>query len=37
MTQALRNGEMDEIDKKVVILKEDDKRLREKMREVVRE
>ncbi len=35
--QALCNGEMDEIDEKVVVLKEDGKRLREKVREAVRE
>ncbi len=33
----LRNGEIDEIDEKVVVLKEDGKRLREKMREAIRE
>ncbi len=33
----MRNGEIDEIDEKVVILKEDGKRLREKVREAVRE
>ncbi len=34
--QALPNGEIDEIDKKVVVLKEDGKRLREKVRDAVR-
>ncbi len=37
MIQVLRNGEMDKIDKKLVVLKEDGKRLREKVREAVRE
>ncbi len=36
MIQALCNGKMVEIDEKVVVLKEDGKGLREKMREVVR-
>ncbi len=36
MIQGLRNGEMNEIDEKVVILKEDGKGLREKIREVER-
>ncbi len=33
----MRNGKIDEIDEKVVVLKEDDKGLREKVREAVRE
>ncbi len=37
MIQALRNGEIDKIDEKMVVLKEDIKGLREKVREVVRE
>ncbi len=37
MIQTLRNGEIDEIDEKVMILKEDGKGLREKVREAVRE
>ncbi len=36
MIQALRNVEIDEIDEKVVVLKEDSKGLREKVREAVR-
>ncbi len=37
MLQALRNGEMDEIDEKVVVLKKDGKGLKEKVRETVKE
>ncbi len=33
----MRNGEMDEIDKKMVVLKEDGKELREKVREAMKE
>ncbi len=37
MIQALCNGKMDEIDEKVVVLKEDGKGLKEKVRETERE
>ncbi len=37
MIQALRNGEMNKIDEKVVVFKEDGKGWREQIREVVRE
>ncbi len=37
MIQALRNSEMNEIDDKLVVLKEDGKGLRKKVREAVRE
>ncbi len=37
MIQALRNGEIDEIVEKVVVFKEDGKRLREKVKEAMRE
>ncbi len=37
MIQALRNSKMDEIDRKVVVLNEDGKGLREKVREAMRE
>ncbi len=37
MILVLRNGEMDEIDEKLVVLKEDGKELRKKVREAVRE
>ncbi len=37
MIQALRNSEMDEIDEKVVVLQEDGKGLKEKVRDAVRE
>ncbi len=37
MIKVLCDSEMDEIDKKVVVLKVNDKRLREKVREAERE
>ncbi len=37
MIQALRNSEIDEIDEKVMVLKEDGKGLREKVKEAMKE
>ncbi len=37
MLQVLHDGEIDEIDKKVMVFKEDGKGLKEKVREAVRQ